>query len=91
MTKTEIHVLSQDRNSWVIRLPGREYPGVVIQGDSLKILFDLADEISDLAPPSGELRESVDELRENLKTRLALYEAALKEHGITLPYSRAVS
>lgn len=84
-------VLDRGTNNWVVRLPNRQHPGVVIQGDSLKILFDLADEICDLADTPGELRDVAEELRDNLRGRLEAYEKALRAHGLDLPYSRPVS
>lgn len=84
-------VLDRHTNNWVVRLPNRRHPGVVIQGDSLKILYDLADEIYDLAGNFGEVRDVAEQLREDLRGRLEVYERALREHGLDLPYSRAVT
>jgi hypothetical protein len=84
-------VLARQTNNWVVRLPNRNHPGVVIQGDSLKILYDLADEICDLAGEPGELRDVAENLRSQLRGRLHAFEDALREHGLELPYSRPVS
>jgi predicted RNase H-like HicB family nuclease len=89
--KAEVEVLTKETNNWVIRVPGRQYAAVAIQGDSLKILYDLADEICDLAPKDGELRDVAENLRENLKGRLEVYESALRKHGLKLPYVQDVS
>jgi type VI protein secretion system component VasF len=71
-------------------MPGRRYPGVVIQGDSLSILFDLAMGLTELLPEASdaELREVAAELAEKLFDHVRNYEAVLKEHGVALPYSR---
>jgi predicted RNase H-like HicB family nuclease len=94
MKDTEIEVLSvlsRETNNWVVRLPNRQHPGVVIQGDSLKILYDLADEIHELAGDREELRDVAEELRDQLRGRLEVYEKAVRDHGLGLPYSRPVT
>ena len=95
MTKsTEVDVLTvldRGTNNWVVRLPNRQHPGVVLQGDSLKILYDLADEICDLVGDADEVRDVAEELRDNLRGRLEAYEGALRAHGLELPYSRSIS
>lgn len=39
MERKVLEVYSELTNSSVIRMPGRRLPGVVVQGDSLSILF----------------------------------------------------
>ncbi len=40
----EMTVLSAAINSPVIQFPGRQFPGVLVQGDSLESMADLATE-----------------------------------------------
>jgi hypothetical protein len=42
MTKMEIEVYSEATNQAVVQMPGRQFPGSVIQGDSLSILYKLS-------------------------------------------------
>jgi hypothetical protein len=73
-----------------MRLRDRQYPGVLVQGDSLYALFVDASELVDEAKRSGhrELELNAQALQGNLGDLLERYEQALKEHGITLPYQR---
>jgi len=83
MTKMEVEVFSTTTNAAVIRVPGRQFPGLAIQGDSLKILFDCAQEILRESQSSGsaDLIESTVEMKEILAGYLEAYESALKAHG----------
>jgi hypothetical protein len=45
MEKLELEVYSRQSNSAVIKPPGRQFPGVVIQGDSLSVLCSEALEV----------------------------------------------
>src|SRR5688500_3212432 len=53
----ELELFSNETNAAVVRLPGRRYPGVVIQGDSLRILCDHATEVSELLR-AGDIQEA---------------------------------
>lgn len=86
-----LSVLSRDTNNWVVRVANRQHPGIVIQGDSLKILYDLAEEIRALAGDRSELSDVAEELRDLLRERLVIYEKALREHQLELPYAKPVS
>lgn len=86
--KIEVESFSSEPNAAVVRLPGRKFPGIVIQGDSLKILVDCVEDVSVLAVRSGnpELQESVMELETLLKSYLKIYEETLRTTGQSLPY-----
>lgn len=88
----EVEVFSSPVNGWIVRTPGREFPGVVVQGDSLSVLFDLAQSILDRCRTDvgthGEVLDDAEALRDALWARLAAYEAVLKEHGLSVPYVR---
>ena len=84
-------VLDRQTNHWVVRVPNRSHPGLIIQGDSLKILYDLADEIHERTLGSGEVGELASELLTDLRGRLEAYEQAVRRHGLQLPYSRPIS
>jgi hypothetical protein len=88
MTKIEVESLSTAVNAAVIRLPGRKSPAIVIQGDSLKILVDLASEIGRLSDGSDNLalQDTIAELRQTLGCYISVYEETLRENGEPLPY-----
>ena len=50
-------------NAVVIRTPVRQFPGVVIQGDSLHIIAKQVDEIARLSDGSHNSEDAVSELR----------------------------
>ena len=77
-------ILSSASNVAVVQLPGRHFPGSVIQGDSLSLLYTLACEIEDGVAESSdeELRGNAVELRELLEGRLRHYCRVLAEKGM---------
>jgi len=90
MEKMELEVYSQQSNSAVIKPPGRNYPGVVIQGDSLSVLYSEALEVLKALQDSGDEEPyyAALELAEKLETHLDHYSQVLQEHGIELPFVR---
>jgi hypothetical protein len=88
MEHVEAELFTDGGNDAVVRLPGRRFPGVLLQGDSLHILrSELAEvleacERGDLA----EARDSAGLLLSSLDTVLTRYEDALREHDIPRPY-----
>lgn len=87
-----IEVFSTTSNMAVVRTPGRQFPGCVVQGDSLAALVGLSEKIAqrvrDAQLQDGELLGSVQELHEQLLGRLLHYQAVLDEHGVPLPYGQ---
>jgi len=85
-------VLYNIPNFAVVKLKGRNFPGVVIQGDSLSILRnlskDILDEISIKEGKDSELYHMALELFEGLDGRLNYYEQILKKNKIDIPYSK---
>jgi len=90
MNTQQIEVYSEATNQAIVRIPSRKFPGVVIQGDSLSVLADLAESIHDAAKnsPDDELASDAKQLKNSLNGLLLHYEIVLQEHGIPLPYSR---
>jgi hypothetical protein len=90
MKKEEVEILSDASNMAVMRHPGRNYPGSLIQGDSLYSLLQTAKEVRKEIHNNNysEANEELGELIQLLENRLNHYEAVLKEHGIELPYVR---
>ena len=78
-------------NYAVIRLPGRAFPGVVVQGDSLHVLSsDVQEALEEVtAGAFDDAAESLRILLAHLHDLQRSYEVALHEHGIDLPYRRA--
>jgi DNA-binding GntR family transcriptional regulator len=83
-----VEIYSDASNLAVMRHPGRRFPGSLIQGDSLFILVDEARQLYDAVKNSGdeEIVALAEMHKNNLEDRLAEYERAMVQHGISLPY-----
>jgi hypothetical protein len=84
--RIELDVLTLATNQAVIRLPGRKYPGIVLQGDSLSILASDAREVADALAAGGDPAEDAADLADRLDALLGHYARTLTAHGIPLPY-----
>ena len=82
-----VEIFSDLTNKAVMRHPGRIFPGVLMQGDTLYALCQRADlacnEVGRGSPGYGE----VNDLRNALWSYLTHYKATLTEHGMKLPFS----
>ena len=90
MEKIELEVYSQATNQAIVRMPHRHFPGLLLQGDTMSILADLAESIYERAKtsPDTELLDRARRLKDSLNDFLLHYEIVLGEHNIELPYSR---
>ena len=87
---TELEVWSSQTNSTVVRVPGRRFPAVAIQGDTLSSLFGLAMDVLDKlrGTECSDAYTSAEHLAEKLFIHLRNYEAVLRTRGVPLPYAR---
>jgi hypothetical protein len=81
MDETSVELLAREGNLAVLRLPGRKFPGLFVQGDTLATIVSLLE----VEEGNGDA-DAVSEARERLTELLAFYEAALAENGIQRPY-----
>jgi predicted RNase H-like HicB family nuclease len=90
MDHKELEVFSEECNYGIVRMPGRHFPGCVLQGDSLSILLRCAERAYAiaLATKNSDLIDEIESLKESLKDRLQHYEQVLEAHGMDLPYAR---
>ena len=88
MKKVEVEIYSDESNYAVMRHPERNFPGSLIQGDSLFTLCNLTNKINSLMENKNynEAQEELEELSELLKERLNDYKSVLKKHNIELPF-----
>ncbi|GLV88468.1 hypothetical protein Slala03_81570 [Streptomyces lavendulae subsp. lavendulae] len=88
MERIEVELFTDPGNDAVVRLPPRNSPGVLIQGDSLSIIrADVAEIVE--ACDQGDVdqaREAAAILLSNLDELLARYTQALKAHDIPIPF-----
>jgi len=87
---TQLEMWNEQVNSAVVRVSGRRFPGVVVQGDSLSILFDLAMFVVEHLPDASDsdVGEAANELAESLLAHLENYERVLRARGVEPPYRR---
>jgi hypothetical protein len=88
-----LEVYARDSNYAVVTPPGRNFPGSVIQGDSLASLCRMAKAIAEFAIKSGISDEdflgNVEELNNALVGRLLHYQDVLASHRIDFPHVHA--
>ena len=90
--RLELEVYSKASNAAVVRVPGRKFPGMVIQGDSVAIMLGLAEDIwAATEATDSEVSASAEMLRDQLRALLTHYEAVMAEHGMSLPYGRRIA
>jgi hypothetical protein len=92
MSDTTARILSSATNSNVVQLPERKFPGIVIQGDSLALIFE---SITGCLQKAKILRdeEIYNELlytAQTIQNYLLVYEETLLNQGISLPYSNSI-
>jgi len=84
MRTENVEIYTDQSNAVVLRHPGRKFPGVLVQGDTLYALWQQADEAC--AEVHGELPEGLDELRSKLRELVDHYKVVLETHGVPLPF-----
>lgn len=81
--QTEVSLIADYNNCQVVQVAGRRYPGIVVQGDSLGSLVDLASDVVRLLEVGDvtQAKDTADELRGLLAARLRTYTEALERTG----------
>lgn len=86
-----LEVYSNDSNYAIIKPSGRNYPGSVIQGDTLSSLCRQIRRIRNAVEQrdfgNQEFLDEIADLNDALVGRVLHYQAVLREHGIALPFS----
>ena len=88
--RVEVELFTPQHNDAVLRLPGRRFPGVLLQGDSLQTLTEDVERAQqalrggDIAAAGDELDDLVAHLREVRDMYVAVLDAA----GLGLPFNR---
>lgn len=74
----------------IVRLPGRRFPGIVIQGDTLDSLVYQAERAEQSCQPGSDAADAVAWLREEVTAMRDAYAAVLKRHRWPLPFEDRV-
>ncbi|MFD8638795.1 DUF6959 family protein [Streptomyces zaomyceticus] len=88
MERVEAELFTDGGNDAVVRLPGRRFPGVLVQGDTLSALRSDVAELVELCA-AGDLEEArhvAAILSADLGAKLQRYTDALDAHGISRPF-----
>ena len=95
MEYMELEVYSQSIDRGIVRMPSQSFPGLVLQGETLKSLLQLAkltyEKLSTTTTTDTELIDTSRELMESIQKLVSHYEATLGKHKIPLPYSTVPS
>jgi hypothetical protein len=89
MRTESVEIYSDASNAAIIRHPGRVFPGVLVQGDTLRNLCkDAADLVAALERGDPDAIEYAMDLNERLEAFLQHYQRVMEAHGLKLPYPR---
>lgn len=89
MYKNEVEIYSDSTNSAVMKHPGRNYPGLLLQGDTLYSLCQLLDEACAALKNKeyDEAQRDINNARNALWAKLSHYKTVLSEHEIAVPFN----
>ena len=80
MKKIEVDIYTDQGNNAIIRLPDRKFPGLLLQGDSLRNLAQTAERVLELSEGGSiELREEAAELADSLRSLFRWYESVARK------------
>lgn len=83
-----VEIYSDRSNAAIMRHPGRNFPGVLVQGDTLWTLASRADWLCKNVRGriSAEAYQELNDLRNALQSFLSHYKETLTSHGMRLPF-----
>ena len=88
MRTEPVEIYSDATNAAIMRHPKRRFPGVLVQGDTLSIKFQMADEACEAA--RGKVGDddfvNLTDLRDWLRGLLDHYKQVLGAHDMKLPF-----
>ena len=89
MYSANVEIYSDQPNAAVMRHPDRRFPGVLVQGDTLRLLAQqAADSLAVLPTGAWDAMEELEDLKSRLEALVEHYESAMAAHGLELPYVR---
>jgi len=83
----KVEIFSDATNMAIMRHPGRRFPGILIQGDTLYTLLWKADKACQKVGRGSPGYDEIKELRDVLSDFINHYKKTLAEHSIELPFS----
>ena len=86
MRTEPVEILSDATNAAIMRHPGRKFPGVLVQGDTLYSMCRRADEACRGMDAGSDAHREISDLRNQLWKFLMHYKVVLGQHGLPLPF-----
>lgn len=88
MRTQEVEIYSDAVNAAIVRHPGRQFPGLLLQGDTLHSMCQQVDRVCVVAKAklTEDEYDELDEQREWLYGYVEHYKQVLREHRIELPF-----
>ena len=89
MEYMELEVYSQSINRGLVKMPSQNFPGLVLQGETLATLLKLDSTVHERSQNTddSQLVDTARELTETIQKLVSHYESTLNRHNIPLPYS----
>jgi uncharacterized protein DUF6959 len=81
-----VEIYSDATNAAIMRHPGRHFPGVLVQGDTLYVLCRQADEVCSSIGRGKPGFAQANDIRNKLWAFLNHYKAILSENELPLPF-----
>lgn len=87
-----VEILDSSSNAVVAKHTDRVYPGILLQGDTLRIILDDIEELQEhlMAKDISSAEEISSALQKRFINLLSHYELVLEQHDLSLPYSNPV-
>lgn len=86
MYQTTVEIYSDSPNAAILRHPGRKFPGVLIQGDTLNGLCQGLSRLLEALPKDSSAADEAEALHAHLTELRDHYAATLQQHRVPLPY-----
>lgn len=87
MRKIEVEIFSDAVNAAIIRHPERQFPGVLVQGDTMFSMAKLAKNIMECLDQEDDLYWEMKDLEAMLNGFVQHYTSILKSHHMSLPFN----
>jgi len=88
MSHPQVELVELAGNLALARVAGRSFPGLLVQGDSIKIVSDIVRDLSNAVSSLGseEVQDTISELKETITFWVDEYERMMTAAQLPLPY-----
>ena len=82
----KVEIYSDATNAAVMRCPGRKFPGLLLQGDTLNALKRDLEQIVSQEDCSAKIAEEIGEIVDRIRELDTHYKRVFADHGLSLPF-----